>query len=61
VSAAIDTGQLRTIGLARKIPVHLIYMTAGVDSEGRVLFWQDIYQRDPALDRALKEKPPRFP
>ncbi len=61
VSAAIDTGQLRTIGLARKIPVHLIYMTAGVDLEGRVLFWQDIYQRDPALDRALKEKPPRFP
>lgn len=61
VSAAIDTGQLRTIGLARKIPVHLIYMTAGVDSEGRVLFWQDIYQRDPTLDRALKEKLPRFP
>jgi len=61
VSAAIDTGQLRTIGLARKIPVHLIYMTAGVDSDGRVLFWQDIYQRDPTLDRALKEKLPRFP
>lgn len=59
VSAAIDKGQLRTIGLARKIPVHLIYMTAGVDAEGRVLFWQDIYQRNPALDRALKEKPPR--
>ncbi len=61
LSAAIDAGQLRTIGLTRKIPVHLIYMTAGVDSEGRVLFWQDIYQRDPALDRALKEKPPRIP
>jgi murein L,D-transpeptidase YcbB/YkuD len=61
VRAAIDAGQLRTIGLARKIPVHLTYMTAGTDSEGRVLFWQDIYRRDPALDRALKEKPPRFP
>jgi murein L,D-transpeptidase YcbB/YkuD len=60
VSAAIDTGQLRTIGLTRKIPVHLIYMTAGADAEGRVLFWQDIYQRDPVLERALKEKPPRF-
>jgi murein L,D-transpeptidase YcbB/YkuD len=61
VSAAIDAGQLRTIGLGRKIPVHLIYMTASVDSEGRVLFRQDIYGRDPVLDRALKEKPPRFP
>ena len=61
VSAAIDAGQLRTIGLGRKIPVHLIYMTASVDSEGRVLFWQDIYGRDPVLDRALQEKPPRFP
>jgi murein L,D-transpeptidase YcbB/YkuD len=60
LSAAIDTGQRRTIGLARKIPVHLIYMTAGADAEGRALFWPDIYQRDPLLDRALKEKPPRF-
>jgi murein L,D-transpeptidase YcbB/YkuD len=57
--AAIDSGVQRTVGLPRKIPLHLIYMTAGVDSEGRVQFWPDIYQRDPALDRALQKAPPR--
>jgi murein L,D-transpeptidase YcbB/YkuD len=61
VTAAIDAGQQRTVSLPRKIPVHLIYMTAAVDTEGRVRFFPDIYQRDPALDRALKEKLPRFP
>ena len=60
VMAAIDVGQQRSVSLPRKIPVHLIYMTAGVDPSGRVLFFPDIYERDPALDRALNEKPPRF-
>jgi L,D-transpeptidase YcbB len=60
VMAAIDVGQQRSVSLPRKIPVHLIYMTAGVDPSGRVLFFSDIYERDPALDRALNEKPPRF-
>jgi murein L,D-transpeptidase YcbB/YkuD len=59
VVAAIDSGTLRTVSLPRKIPLHLIYMTAGVDSEGRVQFWPDIYQRDPVLDRALQKAPPR--
>jgi L,D-transpeptidase YcbB len=48
VTAAIDTGRLRTVRLRQKIPVHLVYMTAGVDADGRVEFWQDIYQRDPS-------------
>ncbi len=61
VTAAIDAGRLRTVRLKQKIPVHLVYMTAGVDAEGRVEFRQDIYQRDAALDRALRQKPPRRP
>ncbi|MFO7709503.1 MAG: L,D-transpeptidase family protein [Desulfobacterales bacterium] len=61
VTAAIDPGRLRTARLRQKIPVHLVYMTAGVDADGRVEFWQDIYQRDPTLDRALRQKPPRLP
>jgi L,D-transpeptidase YcbB len=61
VNAAINTGQLRTVSLKRKIPVHLVYMTAGADADGRVEFRLDIYQRDPALDRALRQKPPRLP
>jgi hypothetical protein len=54
-----DTGTLRTVSLPRKISVHLIYMTVGADAEGRVLFWPDVYQRDPALDRALHKSFPR--
>jgi murein L,D-transpeptidase YcbB/YkuD len=54
VIAAIDSGTLRTVSLPRKIPLHLLYMTAGANSEGRVQFWPDIYQRDPVLDRALQ-------
>ncbi|MCU0560044.1 MAG: L,D-transpeptidase family protein [Desulfobacterales bacterium] len=61
VTAAINTGQLRTVRLKQPIPVHLVYMTAGADADGGVAFWQDIYQRDAALDRALRQKPPRLP
>jgi murein L,D-transpeptidase YcbB/YkuD len=59
VIAAMDAGTLRTVPLPRKIPIHLLYMTAGVNSEGKLQFWPDIYQRDPALDRALRKSPPR--
>ncbi|RPJ70505.1 MAG: peptidoglycan-binding protein [Desulfobacteraceae bacterium] len=61
VMAAVDSGEMRTVTLPRKIPVHLIYMTAAVGAEGQVEFRPDIYQRDPVLDRALRAKPPRSP
>ncbi|MCU0591305.1 MAG: L,D-transpeptidase family protein [Desulfobacterales bacterium] len=59
VIAAIDSGANRTVRLPHPIALHLIYMTAGVTSEGRLRFWPDIYQRDPTLDRVLQKKPPR--
>jgi murein L,D-transpeptidase YcbB/YkuD len=59
VIAAIDSGANRTVRLPHPIALHLIYMTAGVNAEGRLRFWPDIYQRDPTLDRALQKKPPR--
>jgi murein L,D-transpeptidase YcbB/YkuD len=59
VIAAIDSGANRTARLPHPIALHLIYMTAGVNSEGRLRFWPDIYQRDSTLDRALQKKPPR--
>ena len=61
VTAAINSGRLLTVRLKQKIPVHLVYMTAGSGVDGGVEFWQDIYQRDAALDRALRQKPPRRP
>jgi murein L,D-transpeptidase YcbB/YkuD len=33
-------------------------MTAGVNPDGRLQFWPDIYQRDPTLDRALRSAAP---
>ncbi len=59
IRAAIDSKENRIVRLKRPIPVHLLYWTAWVDSEGRVNFRQDIYKRDPQLDLALKERPPR--
>jgi murein L,D-transpeptidase YcbB/YkuD len=60
VVAAMDSGAaLRTVRLPRHIAVHLIYMTAEVNAGGQLQFWPDIYQRDPALDRALQKAPPR--
>jgi len=58
VVAAIDSGTHRTVRLPHKIPIHLIYMTAGVNPDGWLQFWPDIYQRDPTLDRALQVAPP---
>ena len=59
VAAAVDSGVNRTVRLANKIPLHLIYMTAGAAPDGRPRFWPDIYQRDPRLNRALHQAPPR--
>jgi hypothetical protein len=48
------------VRLKRAVPVHLLYWTAWVDPEGVVNFRKDIYKRDPRLDVALKERPPRI-
>jgi murein L,D-transpeptidase YcbB/YkuD len=37
----------------RPIRVIVHYATAAVDADGTVLFAEDIYTQDPALDRAL--------
>jgi murein L,D-transpeptidase YcbB/YkuD len=56
---AIESGKgNKVVRLAKPIPVHLLYWTAWVDSQGKVNFRKDIYNRDPQLDVALKERPP---
>lgn len=42
--------------LTKKVPVHLVYMTAWVDNAGNVKFGQDIYGRDKKLIQALKQQ-----
>ena len=54
VETAMEPGPMRKVDLAAPIPVVLFYTTAMVDSEGRVLFPRDVYQRDPVLEAALR-------
>ena len=42
----------RTVPLARKLPVYIVYFTA-FPRDGRVAFASDVYARDLPLDRAL--------
>ncbi|MEW5909109.1 MAG: L,D-transpeptidase family protein [Thermodesulfobacteriota bacterium] len=58
IQKVMDTGENRTIILRNPIPVHLLYWTSWIDSDGMVHFREDIYDRDIELNQALKEKLP---
>jgi murein L,D-transpeptidase YcbB/YkuD len=36
----------KSIGLSKKIPVHLVYLTSWVDEEGQLQFREDVYNYD---------------
>jgi murein L,D-transpeptidase YcbB/YkuD len=55
----LATRRTRTVRLSRPTPVLLLYLTSGVDDQGRMNFRPDIYGRDAQLARALDE-PFRF-
>lgn len=61
IEALLATGRTHTLRLKTPVPLHLLYMTAAVDPDGTVRFFEDLYGRDPVLDRALRETPPRRP
>jgi L,D-transpeptidase YcbB len=44
--AAIDSGQMRDVGLSRKVPVYLAYFTAMVRDDGQIEFYRDPYEID---------------
>jgi murein L,D-transpeptidase YcbB/YkuD len=52
----IETGRTRNVFLDDPLPVYLVYWTAGMDAEGRVVFWRDIYGRDGAILDELNEE-----
>lgn len=56
VGAAMRPGPTRTVKLAEPVPVVLFYATAITDRNGRALFAEDIYRRDPPLLEALRAK-----
>lgn len=55
IEATIARGQRKTVVLERPVPVHLVYFTTWVDSDGTVNFRQDIYGRDRDLLVALEQ------
>ncbi len=49
LTAAIAREKTQSIPIPSPIAVHIVYMTAWVDSEGVIQFRPDIYNREPAL------------
>ena len=57
VDAIVAGGQTTTMALLAPVPVYIAYFTAGVDAEGKVATYPDIYGRDAALGDAKDNKP----
>ncbi|HYE50444.1 MAG TPA: L,D-transpeptidase family protein [Azospirillaceae bacterium] len=53
LAAALASGERRVVRLKKPLPVHITYITAFVDGEGRVQFRGDVYGRDRRLGTAL--------
>ena len=58
IRRALDTGTREVHFIPRPLDVHLLYLTAWVDSYGVLQFRDDIYGRDKDLDLALKKRRP---
>ena len=56
IDELVETGQTRNVFLDDPLPVYLVYWTAGIDGEGRVVFWRDVYGRDGAILEELNEE-----
>lgn len=46
VKAYFDSHNMKTISLSKKLPVHVTYITAYLDSENKIQFYNDIYSYD---------------
>jgi murein L,D-transpeptidase YcbB/YkuD len=57
IIATIEKNVEQTKSLPRPIPIHLLYLTAWSDNDGRIQFRNDIYLRDEPLYQALTESP----
>ena len=54
VDERIDSGESTSQKLTSKIPVHLTYFTAWPDQDGKILYFNDPYERDLTLLQARK-------
>jgi murein L,D-transpeptidase YcbB/YkuD len=53
IEAERQTREIRTVFLSKTMPVLLLYWTAEVDDNGIVHFYEDVYERDQAVLKAL--------
>ncbi len=53
MAAVVATKKMQTVNLAKPVPVLILYWTAQPRPDGRVLFRNDVYNRDPATLAAL--------
>lgn len=56
IIAALDSVENYSIKLPKPIAVHLFYCTAFVNDNGEVQFREDIYNRDPLVEKALRSE-----
>lgn len=56
IESLINTQSTKFVTLDHKIPVHIVYITAVLDSKKHVQFVKDIYNRDDKLITALQEQ-----
>ena len=48
-----DSRKSQSVALSQKIPVHITYFTAWPDSTGKMSYFNDVYERDEAMEKAL--------
>ena len=53
IESSIAAGKNVQVSLPNKVPVYLSYMTAWPDVNGKIQYYDDVYDRDNALSKAL--------
>ncbi len=53
IDAMTESGNSESVKLPEKVPVYLTYFTAWPDSSGKLQYFNDIYERDAAMLRAM--------
>ncbi|NNF14051.1 MAG: L,D-transpeptidase family protein [Gemmatimonadetes bacterium] len=53
ITEALEAGEERSSRIREPVPIHVLYLTALVEEDGRLGFRPDVYGLDAALERAL--------
>ena len=48
-----ESRKSQSVVLKQKLPVHITYFTAWPDSTGKMNYFNDVYERDEAMEKAL--------